>query len=183
MLLQAVALKLDRHNMPAICRGLRAARSFRSASSDAVWAAPFRLLRHDRIEAPTPRLNAMGPERRPAWWSGGREYFGEKLCQPFDRRPRASSPRDLSLSRLSTSRAPAGPLRVHAAHHQRSGVLKGPSAGFLGVAPKVEQSGATLKTIHIMSGQSFHSFIVCKSWLEPEGLAGRRRQPTALGGL
>ena len=38
-----------------------------------------------RTPARTPRWPAMGRDRRPAWWSGERECFGEKISQPFDR--------------------------------------------------------------------------------------------------
>jgi hypothetical protein len=33
----------------------------------------------------------MGPDRRPAWWRGV-EYFGERICQPFDRRGASAIP-------------------------------------------------------------------------------------------
>ena len=42
--------------------------------------------------------------------------------------------------------------------------------------PLAEALG-NIKNLHIAPGQGFHLFIVCKSWLEPDGLAGRRRQP------
>jgi hypothetical protein len=62
MLLQAVALKLDRHNMP-----VRAARSFRSASSDPCPGRAFSPS-SPRPEAATPRLSWTGHSLYPVEW-------------------------------------------------------------------------------------------------------------------